>query len=90
MKPLKGDSNCDRISVVLGVARPALKPKSSPRRGRGLDASNDRGLPEGSGEVFFLDILSHRMSEMAMFQQLRRVQLAFKDGWLLDICGGGI
>jgi hypothetical protein len=62
MKPLKGDSNCDPYPVVLCVALQALKPKSSPRRGRGLDASNDRGLPEGSGEVFLLDILSHRMS----------------------------
>ena len=30
----------------------------------------DRGLPESGGEVFFLDILSHRMSVMAMLRQL--------------------
>jgi hypothetical protein len=28
-----------------------------------------RGLPEGSGEVFFLDTLSHRMSDMGVFRQ---------------------
>jgi hypothetical protein len=30
-------------------------------------------LPEGRGEVFFLDILFHRISVMAMFHQLRVV-----------------
>ena len=59
-----------RIPVVLCGA-PAVEPKPSPRR-RGLDASTDRGLTERSGEVFLLDILSHGMSEMTMFQQQLR------------------
>jgi hypothetical protein len=32
----------------------------------GLDASTDRGLTERVGEVFSLDILSHRMNAMAV------------------------
>jgi hypothetical protein len=33
--------------------------------------AQNRGLTERSGEVFLLDILSHRMSEKAIFRQLR-------------------
>ena len=68
MKPLKGDQQLRSVSRSYSVALQALEPKSSPRR-RGLDASTDRGLTERNGEVFFLDILSHRMSAMAMLQQ---------------------
>ena len=49
----------------------AVKPKSSPRTRKDPDASTDRGLIEGSGEVFFLDILSHRMSEIASLEKSR-------------------
>src|SRR6266481_2105771 len=76
MKPLKGDQQLRSISLSLSysVAPQALKPKSSPPRRRGLDASTHRGLTESSGEVFLLDILSHRMSDKAIFQQLSRVR----------------
>jgi hypothetical protein len=70
MKPLKGDLQLRFVSLSYSVALQALEPKSSPRRRRGLDASTDRGLPESSGEVFLLDILSHRMSAMRIFQKL--------------------
>jgi len=70
MKPLKEDLQLRFVSLSYSVALQALEPKSSPRRRRGLDASTDRGLPESSGEVFLLDIPSHRMSVMGMFQQL--------------------
>ena len=33
-------------------------------------------LPEGRGEAFFLDILFHRMSEMAIYRQPSRVALS--------------
>ena len=69
MKPLKGDQQLRSVSLSYSVALQALKPKSSPRRRRGLDASTDRGLTERSGEVFSLDILSHRISDMAIFRQ---------------------
>jgi hypothetical protein len=64
MKPLKADQQLS-VALSYSVALQALKPKSSPRRRRGLDASNDRGLTERSAEVFLLDILSHRMSAIA-------------------------
>src|SRR5438093_960393 len=69
MKPLKGDQQLRSLSLSYSVALQALKPKSSPRRRRGLDTSTDRGLTQRSGEVFSLDILSHRMSAMAIFRQ---------------------
>jgi hypothetical protein len=67
MKPLKADPQLRWVSLSYSVALQALKPKSSPRR-RGLDASTDRGFTERSGEVFLLDILSHRMSVMAILK----------------------
>ena len=69
MKPLKEDQQLGSVSLLYSVTLQALKPKSSPRRRRGLDASTDRALTERSGEVFFLDILSHRMSVIAIFRQ---------------------
>src|ERR1700736_2044987 len=71
MKPLKADQQLRSVSLAYSVALQASKPKSSPRRRRGLDASTDRGLTERSGEVFVLDILSHRMSVIAIFRQLQ-------------------
>src|ERR1700745_4205973 len=65
MKPLKGDQQLRSVSLSYSVALQALKPKSSPRRRRGLDASTDRVTTERSGEVCSLDILSHRMSVMS-------------------------
>src|SRR5580692_9792590 len=70
MKPLKGDQQLRSVSLSYSVTLQALEPKSSPRRRRGLDATTDRGLTERSGEVFLLDILSHRMSVFAMLRQL--------------------
>jgi len=72
MKPLKGDQQLRSVSLSYSVALQALEPKSSPRRRRDLDASTNRGLTERSGEVFLLDILSHRMSVIAIYRQLPR------------------
>ena len=74
MKPLKEDQQLGSVSLLYSVTLPALKPKSSPRRRRGLDASTDRALTERSGEVFFLDILSHRMSVIAFHEKAGRSQ----------------
>ena len=59
-----------RIPVALCGA-PAVKTKilSAQEKGAWMQAPN-RGLTERSGEVFLLDILSHRMSEIGMLQQL--------------------
>ena len=51
-----GDSKCETKSLSM--------------KEEGLDASTDQGLTERSEEVFLLDILSHRMSEIGMFRQL--------------------
>jgi hypothetical protein len=71
MKPLKGDQQLRSASRSYSVALQALKPKSSLRRRRVLDASTDRGPTESSGEVFSLDILSHRMSVIASLEKSR-------------------
>jgi hypothetical protein len=69
MKPLRADRQLRSQSLPCSVALQALKRKSSPGSKTGpLDASTDRGLKERSGEVFLLDILSHRMSEIAWLQ----------------------
>ena len=62
MKPLKEDQQPRSTSVVLCCAL-GVKPKILSTKKKGLDVSNHRGLTERSGEVFSLDILSHRMSE---------------------------
>jgi len=77
MKPLKEDLQPRFVSLSYSVALQALEPKSSPRRRRGLDASTDRGLPESSGEVFLLDIPSHRMSVMAIISPTVDFELEF-------------
>ena len=70
MKPLKGDQQLRSIYLSHSVTLQALKPKTSPRRRRGLDASTDRGSHGESGEVFLLDTLSHRMSVIEMLHQV--------------------
>ena len=57
-----------RIPVVLCGA-PGVRTKILSTKKKGLDASTDRGLTERSGEVFLLDILSHRMSDMGIYRQ---------------------
>ena len=47
-------------------ATSSAKTKILSTKKAGLDASTDRGLTERSGDVFSLDNLSHRMSEMAI------------------------
>ena len=67
--------------MSYSVALQALKPKPSPRRRRGLDASTHRGLTESSGEVFLLDILSHRMSVMGSRVENRRSGFSLPVAW---------
>ena len=66
MKPLQGDQQLQAVSLAYSVALQALKPKSLSTKNKGLDASTHRGLTESSGEVFLLDILSHRISVMVL------------------------
>ena len=70
MKPLQGGpATAIRIPVVLCGA-PSVKTKTLSTKKKGPECSTDRGLTESSGEVFLLDILSHRVSVMGMFRQL--------------------
>ena len=64
MKPLQETSNCDPYPCRT-LCRSSLKTKtlSTKKKGPWMQAPN-RGLTESSGEVFLLDTLSHRMSEM--------------------------
>ena len=65
MKPLKGDQQLRSMSLSYSVAFQALKPKPlSKKKGPGCKhPSRSHGE---SGEVFLLDILSHRMSAIAV------------------------
>src|SRR5438034_9646125 len=69
MKPLKGDQQLRCVSLSYSGALQALKPKSSPRKKKGPGCKHRSRSHGESGEVFSLDILSHRMSVMAMFHQ---------------------
>jgi hypothetical protein len=69
MNPFKADQRLRSVSQSHSVALLALKPNPLYEEERGLDASTDRGPTERSGEVFLLDIASHRMSETEMFRQ---------------------
>ena len=70
MKPLKEDQQLRSVSLS-SVALQALDQNPlHEEEGAWMQAPN-RGLTERSGEVFLLDILSHRMSAMAMLRQLK-------------------
>ena len=61
------------IHICRTVSALGVKPKILSTKKKGLDASNDRGLTERSGEVFSLDILSHRMSEIRFINNRCRI-----------------
>jgi len=71
MKPLKGDSNCDPYPCRTLWGAPGVKTKnpSPEEEGAWMQATIEVSR-EGSGEVFFLDILSHRMSAIVILCQL--------------------
>jgi hypothetical protein len=81
MKPLKGD----RIPVVLcgtpGVKTKILSTKKKEPWMQALIEVSRRAVEK----CFFLDILSHRMSAMAIFQHLVVADLRFYSG-LRSIC----
>src|SRR5438445_13552704 len=68
MKPLQGGpATAIRIPVVLCGA-PSVKTKTLSTKKKGPECSTDRGLTESSGEVFLLDILSHRMVSGRLYE----------------------
>jgi hypothetical protein len=71
MKSSSRDQQLGLASPLNYAAIQSSKTKTPLRRrrnGQGLDASH-AAFREGRGEYFSLDILSHRMSDMAMFRQ---------------------
>ena len=71
MKPLKGNQQLRSLSLSYCVALQALNQNPlHEEEGAWMQAPIEASR-RGVGEVFSLDILSHRMSEMAIFQQLR-------------------
>ena len=74
MKPLSWDKQLGLASPLKCAANQSGQTNnpSKDKNEVGLDVSHHIHLaPEGRGKYFFLDIPSHRMSEMAMSRQLR-------------------
>ena len=72
MKPLSWDKQLGLASPLKCAANQSGQTNnpSKDKNEVGLDVSHHIHLaPEGRGKYFFLDIPSHRMSEMAIFQQ---------------------
>jgi len=71
MEPLSGDHPLGLASPLNYAAIQSAKTNTpSTKEDRAWMPVTAQGLLERSGEVFFLDILFHRMSEIACFQQL--------------------
>ncbi len=85
MKPLKEDQQLRSLSRSHSVARQALKPKSShEEEGAWMQAPISRSHGR-SGEVFLLDILSHRMSALAGFATANlQEQLIPANSWVVQ------
>jgi hypothetical protein len=78
MKPLSWDKQLGLRSPLESAASQSDETnhpsKNEVRNEVGLDVSHHTHVsPEGRGKYFFLDILFHRMSEIAMLQQLAAV-----------------
>ena len=70
MKPLSWDKQLGLVSPLKCAAIQSGQTKNPSKNEVGLDASHHAHTsPEGRGKYFFLDILSHRMSVMAIFRQ---------------------
>jgi len=70
MKPSSRDPQLELASPLNYTAIQSGNVESSSKRERGLDVSHHApGSREGRGENFFLDILFHRVSEIAISRQ---------------------
>jgi hypothetical protein len=68
MKPLSWDNRLGLVSPLKSAAIQSGQTKNPSTNEVGLDVSHHIHLsPEGRGKYFFLDILFHRMSEIADF-----------------------
>jgi len=70
MKPLSWDKQLGLALPLERAAGQSNQTNNPSKNEVGLDVSHHtRVFSRGRGEVFFLDILFHRMSVMAMFRQ---------------------
>jgi hypothetical protein len=70
MKPLSWDKQLGLVSPLKHAASQSNETNNPSKNETGLDVSHHTHVsPEGRGKYFFLDILFHRMSDMAMFRQ---------------------
>ena len=70
MKPLSWDKQLGLASPLKCAAIQSVQTKNPSKNEVGLDVSHHIHVsPEGRGKYFFLDILFHRMSVIAMFRQ---------------------
>jgi hypothetical protein len=71
MKPLSWDKQLGLASPLKCAASQSGEIKGPSNKEAGLDVSHHALVSrEGRGEIFFLDILFNRMSEMGILQQL--------------------
>lgn len=71
MKPLSWDKQLGLVSPLKHAASQSNETNNPSKNETGLDVSHHTHVsPEGRGKYFFLDILFHRMSEMAILRQL--------------------
>jgi len=74
MKLLSWDQQLGLASPLPYAANQSGKTKIPSKNETGLDASrHTRVSAEGAEKNFLLDILFHRMSDMAIYRQLRRL-----------------
>jgi hypothetical protein len=70
MKPLSWDKQLGLALPLKHAASQSGQTNNPSEKDTGLDVSHHtRVSPEGRGKCFFLDILFHRMSVIAMFRQ---------------------
>src|ERR1700719_3920573 len=72
MKPSSGDKQLGMLSPLKSAAMQSGQTKNPSTNEVGLDVSHHIHLSlEGRGKYFFIDILFHRTSAIAIFRQLR-------------------
>jgi hypothetical protein len=70
MKPSSWDKQLGLASPLQYAAIQSAQTNNPSKNEVGLDVSRHIHVsPEGRGKYFFLDILSHRMSDMAILRQ---------------------
>src|SRR5450631_2831152 len=78
MKPWSWDKQLGLASPLKCAAIQSGQTKNPSKNEVGLDESHHAHTsPKGRGKYFFLDILSHRMSVIAMFRQLSKILVRF-------------